>query len=181
MTEAALHPGDEVVYDSHTALFIHLINTSIDLKKASTAWLSATEHTGPDFDMSRSIVDLGWIPPLFFTAVKCRVRRIRIQAIRLLESAPHREGIWDARILARVARRVVELEEEEDVCAWDGPSDRFALDSRPRERDLEVPTVPGSRRIREVDVSLPNDDACAVTLRGLFSAGRIFEESIVVG
>ena len=180
MTEVALRPGDEVVYDSHTGRFAHLIEISIELKKASSEWLSAPEHSGPHFDMSRSIIDLGWIPPLFYTATKCRVRRIRLQAIRLLESAPHREGIWDARILVRVARRVMELEEN-DVCTDDDdPISAFALDSRPREQDLALPTVPESRRIREVVISFSDESDRMVTLQVTYSPGRQLEESIII-
>ena len=62
-------------------------------------------------DMHRSILDLGWIPLLYFAATKCRVPRLRREALSLLGRTSHREGIWDARIASLVARRVVEVEE----------------------------------------------------------------------
>jgi hypothetical protein len=61
-------------------------------------------------NMSRCIVDIGWIPPLYYTAIRCRIHRVRLHAIRLLESTSHREGICDARISAAVARTVMQLE-----------------------------------------------------------------------
>ena len=44
-------------------------------------------------------------------AVKCRVHRIRIQAIRLLESFSHKEVIWDAKATACITRKVTEIED----------------------------------------------------------------------
>jgi hypothetical protein len=113
--------------------------------------------------MSRSIVDLGWIPPLFFTAIKCRVHRIRLHAIRLLESTSHREGIWDGKILARVGRKVMELEEKDFYTDID-TSDDFSLSSAPCAKDFEVPALPESYRIHEIEIAFPRDPVHVVTL-----------------
>jgi hypothetical protein len=48
---------------------------------------------GHIIDISRSTIDLGLIAPLYYTAVKCRVHRITLQAIRLLETIFYKEGI----------------------------------------------------------------------------------------
>ncbi|KAN0119295.1 hypothetical protein V8E51_001503 [Hyaloscypha variabilis] len=57
--------------------------------------------------------EMGIIPPLYFTAIKCRDPTVRREAIRLLGLArPRKEGLWDARNLASIAERVVEIEEE---------------------------------------------------------------------
>jgi hypothetical protein len=56
---------------------------------------------------------MGIIPPLYFTAMKCRVLTIRRAAIRLLErTMPRREGIWIADVSVVIARRLVEIEEQ---------------------------------------------------------------------
>ncbi len=58
-------------------------------------------------------LDLGIIPPLFVVATKCRDRRLRRDAINLLMSSPRREGMWDSVLCGRVARWIMEIEEED--------------------------------------------------------------------
>lgn len=153
MAETCLQPGNEMLYDQHVEKFILMISQapklwSLALKKIPINALPTTS-----IDMARSIIDIGWIPPLFYTAIKCRVHRIRLQAIRLLESSSHREGIWDSRIAVCIARKVMELEEG-DFYRDAATSDNFPLMSFPRTEDLSLPTLPDSRRLREVEISL---------------------------
>jgi hypothetical protein len=57
--------------------------------------------------------EMGMIPPLYFTAMKCRVPSLRRAAIALLEQTmPRREGIWIADLYIAVSRRLIEIEEE---------------------------------------------------------------------
>ena len=49
--------------------------------------------------------------PLFLVAWKCRNSAIRRHAIRLLERRRTTEGVWSSAFLARLARRIVEVEE----------------------------------------------------------------------
>jgi hypothetical protein len=88
MTDTCLSPRDETVFDSHTAQFVHLIRQLADLRGICPIHAPR----GHLIIMSRSIVDMGCIPPLYYVVVKCRARRIRLQAVRLLESMFHREG-----------------------------------------------------------------------------------------
>jgi hypothetical protein len=55
-------------------------------------------------------LDLGIVQPLYFTAFKCREPQIRRRAVRALEMTK-RDGPFDGREYAAVARRVIELEE----------------------------------------------------------------------
>ena len=55
-------------------------------------------------------LDLGVAQPLFFTAVKCRDLGIRTRAVRFLECTG-REGPFDGKHHAIVARRAIDLEE----------------------------------------------------------------------
>jgi hypothetical protein len=57
-------------------------------------------------------LDLGIVPPLFVVATKCRNRKLRRDAIRLLMSSPRREGMWDSILSGRVAKWIMEIEEE---------------------------------------------------------------------
>ena len=54
---------------------------------------------------------LGYIPPLFFTATRCRDPVIRRQAITVLHDSRRRERVWDSCAAARVAERVMTIEE----------------------------------------------------------------------
>ncbi|KAK3942534.1 hypothetical protein QBC46DRAFT_309163 [Diplogelasinospora grovesii] len=153
MTEACLFPGDESVFDLCADKFVLLINQLAQLWKMSSASQSAGEMPG-SFDMSKSIVDLGWIPPLYYTATKCRVHRIRAQAIRLLECTSHREGIWDANTAACAARKVVQIEERDFYTSFEDAADEFELLKAPSPEDLELPTLPDSYRLRDVEVVL---------------------------
>jgi hypothetical protein len=57
-------------------------------------------------------LDLGIVPPLFVVATKCRDRKLRREAIRLLMSSPRREGMWDSILCGKVAAWIIEVEEE---------------------------------------------------------------------
>jgi hypothetical protein len=65
-------------------------------------------------------LDLGIIPPLFVVATKCRDRKLRREAIRLLLRSPRREGMWDSILSGRVAQWIMEVEEA-DLTGWEGP------------------------------------------------------------
>lgn len=67
----------------------------------------ARRHTRPAF-----VLDAGIIFSLFWTAVKCRDGLIRRRAIALLEQS-WQEGVWIGMIQAAIAKRVVEIEEEQ--------------------------------------------------------------------
>jgi hypothetical protein len=64
-------------------------------------------HIKPSFAL-----DLGIVPPLFVVATKCRDRKLRREAIRLLASSPRREGMWDSILCAKVSQWIMEVEED---------------------------------------------------------------------
>lgn len=150
MAHACLQPACESIFDSHTDDFVSIIMRLIDLRKISE------EFHRDNTDMSKSIVDMGWIPPLYYTAIKCRIHRVRLQAIKLLASTSHREGIWDANSAACIARKVMEIEERDFFKDIHMAND-FHFSSAPEERDFLLPTLPDSHRIHEVQVLLPDD------------------------
>jgi len=113
---------------------------SIDLARSRTttplpqAHLDITKkHTRPAFAL-----DTGIIFSLFWTAVKCRDGLIRRRAISLLEQSSQ-EGVWIGVIQAAIAKRVVEIEEEqpyEQNPEWD--SVKVAADIREEVRVMNV-------------------------------------------
>jgi hypothetical protein len=113
-------------------------------------------------------VDMGYIPPLYYLALKCRVPRLRRRAIELIISTPHKEGIWDGEVAAYVARQVMETEEESLIGV----------------ETNAVPLDPCKNRINQVTVLLPNGVGEAATLvceRWKVRAGEVVRESWTKG
>lgn len=118
MTSTSLQPGGEDAFDAYTEAFSSILNQSMSLRSlASAAVESQSSGSDDDSQFVRSygnspfILDWGWIPPLFFVAVKCRDHGIRGQAILMLKASMSKEGIWDSAMAAIVAEEVMRLEE----------------------------------------------------------------------
>jgi hypothetical protein len=158
MADTCLSPGDEARFDAHTEHFALLVRQLVDLWNLSARVhplrVKPARQPLGGFNMSGSIVDLGWIPLLYYVALKCRVHRIRIQAIRFLELGGHREGMWDSKMAGCVARKVVEVEEVGFYGSEPMSADHFPLASYPREEDLLLPLIPVSNRVSDVEVIL---------------------------
>ncbi|TLS21681.1 uncharacterized protein PpBr36_09629 [Pyricularia pennisetigena] len=78
----------------------------------------ASTTTAPPVQFSFAS-DMGVLPILFFTAVRCRVLELRLQALALLwELSAAREGLFRVDRMAYTARRCVELEHDVDLAPW---------------------------------------------------------------
>ncbi|QSZ36433.1 hypothetical protein DSL72_006312 [Monilinia vaccinii-corymbosi] len=96
-------PHTEMLYDEFTHLFAEIICKSQIL-------LSSPDDPS---NASRFTLDMGTILPLVITAVKCRDRRIRRQAIALLWSKARREGLcFDTISAARICAWLSSIEGE---------------------------------------------------------------------
>ena len=76
----------------------------------------------PVFQLDQSIIG-----PLFSIAQRCRDPKLRRRVIALLRSRHRQEGVWDSRLTARAAERIMNLEEEGlgiIKCAADIPDHR---------------------------------------------------------
>lgn len=153
MAKTCLRPDDESIYDSFTDQFLLIIEQSLEMCKISRSNSQLRVLPRNSVNFSESMVDVGWIPPLYYTALKCRAHRIRLQAIRLIESSSHREAIWDSNIAAAVARRVMELEEM-DFYGDTSTIDSFKLFSSPSPKDLYFDNLPDSNRLNVQEVIL---------------------------
>lgn len=127
-------PEDESHLIENGAVMIYLQNKlaamflQVSVVRGESHWDGLTQHFEEIIVKSAKVVErsrtagpnqpgpfafeLGIIPPLHITAVKCRDPRIRRQAIALLLSYPYREGCWDAFQLAKVDSWIMKLEEE---------------------------------------------------------------------
>jgi hypothetical protein len=86
-------------------------------------------------------LERGLIHPLYWTVSKCRDCGLRRRALELLRRCP-REGVWIAEIHARIARRVIEIEEGVET-----------LESSSDEILLGCAGIPEFRRIHSVDLT----------------------------
>ncbi|CAM1501261.1 Fc.00g104230.m01.CDS01 [Cosmosporella sp. VM-42] len=165
MAHVCLSVDDESCFDSHTDDFVVMIEQSIDLVKT----IQSTDLSNTPFDhksdISPFVADLGWIPPLYYTATKCRIHRIRVQAIKLLGSISSKEGIWDGFLTASIAWEIM-LAEEGGFYDYTPLADDFPLHSSPTEQDLTKPILPESSRIHGLRVALPMNSTNKAIISG---------------
>ena len=106
----------------------------------------------PKFTLS-----VAYIPPLYLVAIKCRDPVIRREAITVLQTTKGREGLWDARAHAKVARRVVEIEESSTLIYSGakqaymdpGPSMQMIVDGEPKMLTVQIPE---GLRVRDTQI-----------------------------
>lgn len=72
---------------------------------------SISASKGFDDQHTSFCLDIGYIIPLYTVASQCKDRTTRRRAIALLRSAPRQEGLWNSRVVANAAERILELEE----------------------------------------------------------------------
>jgi hypothetical protein len=141
---------DQMQYDQYTQLFLRI------LCYGNRCWSSRSPQRLPGhlLNMPRSIVDIGWMPPLYYTAIHCRHHAIRSHAIRLLESTSHREGFWDVHIAAAVARTVMQIEE----CERHQPAatKHWPLDRLPNLETCRTTGIRAEQRVLILEVILPD-------------------------
>ncbi|OAQ61838.1 fungal specific transcription factor domain-containing protein [Pochonia chlamydosporia 170] len=105
--------GSQMTYDSHSETFEDV------LERTTTVFgiLNQAESPIPGCDWipdQRGLdlkADMGILPPLSYTAIKCRQPFIRRRAIELLVRVSHCEGLWDGVAVAAVVQKIIELEE----------------------------------------------------------------------
>lgn len=161
MVETCLETARESIFDSFTSNFVSILAQAVDISEALNS--DAINDPASSHLSVGSIADIGWIPPLYYTALKCRKHRIRVHAIKLLSSIVHREGIWDSRLASYIAQEVMRIEER--VFYKGLPiNDDFPTHERPRAEDILLPALPESYLVKEVEVILPDDSTEKVRL-----------------
>ncbi|TPX16967.1 uncharacterized protein E0L32_003529 [Thyridium curvatum] len=93
--------NDEGSYDSSIEEFQRVVAIASQVCR-----LKAVEVVVPKFKF-----DMGFMPLLYFVAIKCREVRTRLEAVKLMRSlAISRENLWDFNVMEAISRRVIELE-----------------------------------------------------------------------
>ncbi|KAL1882323.1 hypothetical protein Daus18300_000809 [Diaporthe australafricana] len=111
MVTTCLTPPDESIFDSFEVAFASMVSTCEDMLRTAVQLMVSDRAAGFCSESFSFTADMGLIPPLYYTALKCRVPSIRRRAIKLLETATHKENIWNGAVAAQVAREVVKIEE----------------------------------------------------------------------
>lgn len=120
---------DSTKDDAPKLLLLHYKTIYIWLRACTTAGEMATDAYHADFEElvcyaeqitqpGTKVVtpqplsfDMHILGPLYYAALKCRVPTIRRRALDMLQSAPRREGLWNAHHAYVTAKRIIELEE----------------------------------------------------------------------
>ncbi|KAK4695273.1 hypothetical protein P7C71_g2450, partial [Lecanoromycetidae sp. Uapishka_2] len=100
-------PPKETVFDAFEALFENIVSTA-------TSIISRSNPSGRSERTCQVSFENGLVPPLYFTATRCRNPWIRRQALSLLSSTPRLEGIWNSAMLSKIAEQLILIEEERD-------------------------------------------------------------------
>lgn len=162
MLDTCFTSAHETVFDSYVSSFRSIVTQAADLAQAAGLPIDfipdCREH-----DISFT-VDMGFIPPLYYTALKCRVPAICRMAMKLLLNTPHREGMWDGTLVAGIAAKVREMEEgmffKDRGISPDVEYENAAGDvtgSRADEDKLCVPSLPEASRFHAVKVVMSED------------------------
>ena len=101
---AAGMSGQEIVFDRFEASFSKIVSLVSGLTGHKGQHLQESAPAFPAFDM-------GTLPPLYFTASRCRQPSIRRQALHLLTQGPIQEGIWHSGMLSNIAKHIMNKEE----------------------------------------------------------------------
>lgn len=110
--------GTEMMFDEYTSEFEQMII----LAESMINNHNADNISGLSFDMNN-------ILPLMFLVFKCRVLRLRRQAVALLRRGPEREGIWRRESVIK-------------VCEW-----KMMMEEQGRGQLAETDILPASARI----------------------------------
>ncbi|CAG8928853.1 unnamed protein product [Penicillium salamii] len=160
----------EMDFDAYTDRFSAII---AGVQELSQIWsLSATESWNPVPGVGNAdprdrgfTIESGYIPPVYYTAMKCRIPHIRRQAIQALRLTPRREGLWNGPLLADVLEEVIGIEQGQTHV--DHPNSELGCQvSESAGNRLCVPHVDQMSRISDVKVLLP--DAMDETTRDTF-------------
>ena len=107
MLRTCIDCGPETTFDQFTAQFEEMVTRVEDMTRI--LGLEAGEPL--DKETAPFSMELGVIHPLFFVAWKCRDWQLRRRAITELKKCG-KEGVWEGPIMAVVAERIAQIEEQ---------------------------------------------------------------------
>ena len=103
---ATTEPYNEMMWDSDNELSSRVTDLAAQIVEEFRMLYGLNGKCTPIFSL-----DTGFTSILFHVARRCRDPLIRRKAIGILQRSPRQDGVWDGVLAARVAERVVQLEE----------------------------------------------------------------------
>lgn len=97
------HSRLQSVFDAYKPQFEKIVSLAKSL-------VAAGDTEGSCFGRTNFWVDMGVIGPVYLVATRCRDPFVRREAVEILR-LPRREGAWDSEATAKVADRIIALEE----------------------------------------------------------------------
>lgn len=97
------HSRLQSVFDEHKPQFEKIVSLAKSL-------IAAGDTEGSCFGRTHFWVDMGVIGPVYLAATRCRDPFVRREAVEILR-VPRREGAWDSEATAKVADRIIAVEE----------------------------------------------------------------------
>ncbi|KAK1836602.1 hypothetical protein QBC39DRAFT_88934 [Podospora conica] len=99
---------DEMAYDSHMDSFAKIVDLARQAAETESEKRKLTSDPAPK---SKFVLEMGFIPVLYFVVTKCRNLSLRLAALKYLPLlAPERENLWNATTMYAVAKKIVEME-----------------------------------------------------------------------
>ena len=137
---AVAYTDDECCYDEHLPSFKKIVEHAESYTKHASFASSSRVPTSSGNNLAGKMPDLrpkktdfkihsGVCNPLYYTALKCRYKPTRQCALSMLYNAEN-EGIWNAHMLATIAKFVISIEEghiEPDSHNISGDSSEFGV------------------------------------------------------
>ena len=113
--------ADEMVFDDFDREFEEILCLADYL-----IYLSNGTADGRGAERKKVVLmfEMGIIEGLFWTAIKCRKHSIRRRAVEVMRKVSWQEGVWNAEMMAAVAERYIEMEEE----GMEGTHERCGVD-----------------------------------------------------
>ncbi|PSN61511.1 hypothetical protein BS50DRAFT_152970 [Corynespora cassiicola Philippines] len=150
LAATCLRREDEMVFDHHTPSFNSILEQLVNLMKLVSPQKLTTDPTASGCERWAFCADMGVIPPLYYTAIKCRVLHLRRRAIELLRLANNQEGIWDATLCAAIAE--VAIRDEELRSGF-----HINANGSPLGEHESEAMIPEQARIQDIEIILPDE------------------------
>lgn len=178
MAATALRGVDEMIFDNHLQDFALLLKQSSSLceKMHNEIAESFRRQVAMMPGNNTFTIDMGFIPPLYYTIAKCRQPNLRRMVLEQLKGVPHREGAWDGPTVIRMGKILIRLEEGR---MYDGIDIKPSCSLPDPSIADDLPVVPISQRFSNVNVALPDSvDGKATLFCRRYEGNGLWESKI---
>ncbi|KAJ5923252.1 hypothetical protein N7454_008497 [Penicillium verhagenii] len=104
-----LEAGDHVKWDKYCPFFEQMVSLG---ESIVPCYPSSTSSLPSPLSPKTFSLDLNIIAAMFNVAARCRDPHIRRRAVRVLRTAAIQEGIWNSSLVATIAEKWIDIEEE---------------------------------------------------------------------